>query len=338
MDDLFLNVWCKADIAVDYEIDLLSDDLKAIVQEIADDPRITTDYLYGPIKTVYEIFQGFDQPVKNRLAEAYRHNNSIEDLCKQVNGCNPFLYSDLTAVHEDLSKALKIFCKYLFTNVIGLKAVTDKIGEIDSHYDEFVTLNDEGKCPFCGINSIKGRHLSKRDAYDHFLPKGIYPFNSINFKNLSPMCYDCNSSYKNAKDLLHNNAVRRNALYPFDNAANPNIQISITLSKPDIKDLIPADITLTLTSAGQQAEVDAWMDVFRIEERYVAKCLEKNDGYAWYVQSLEGHLNASNELGVTIDKDKWVQMQINDAKRSPLTGGNFIKAEYLEACKKVGAL
>ncbi len=338
MDDLFLNVWCVADKDIPYDVELLPDALKAVVMEIFNDNKIKIDHLYGPIEKVYKIFQGFDQPTKDSLALAYNHNNSIKDLCKQTNGCNPFLYSALTVIHQDLSEELHSFYKNLFTNVIHLKAVTDRIGEIDTHYDEFVRENDESKCPFCGINGIKGRYVSKRDAYDHFLPKGIYPFNSINFKNLSPMCYDCNSSYKGAKDLLHRNAVRRKTFYPFDAAAVPNIQLTIAFSKADISTLTPADITLTLTSAGQQDEVDSWKDVFGIEERYKAKCLEKNDGLYWFEQATEEFANVQADLGEGFTKDQWVQHLINSAKRKPYADGNFIKAKYLEACKSIGVL
>lgn len=338
MDELFLDVWCVAAKVVDYDIELLPADLKEITLAIQNDDKIKTDYLYGPIEKVYKIFQGFDQPTKEALALAFRHNNSIEDLCKQTNGCNPFLYSALTAINKDLSNELNTFYKSLFTDVIKLKVVKDKIGEMDSHYDDFVKLNDESKCPFCGLNDIKGRHLSKRDAYDHFLAKGNYPFNSINFKNLSPMCYDCNSSYKGAKDFLHKDKVRRKAFYPFDQNANPNIQISIAIAKSDIASLTPADITLTLISAGQQSEVDAWADVFGIEERYKAKCLEKNDGKYWYEQATEEYENVIADLGVQFTKEQWIQYLINSAKRKPHANGNFIKAKYLEACKASGAL
>lgn len=338
MDDLFFTVWCVADPTVDYDIELLPDDLKELVLEIFNDAKVTTDYLYGPIEKVYKIFQGFDQPTKDGLALAYRHNNSIEELCKQTNHCSPFLYSALTVIHEDLSDELHKFYKNLFTNVIGLKSVTDRIGKIDSHYDEFVTENDESKCPFCGINGIKGRYVSKRDAYDHFLPKGTYPFNSINFKNLSPMCYDCNSSYKGSKDLLHKNAVRRKAFYPFDITVIPNIQVGITFLKSNISTLTPADITLTLASPGQQEEVDSWNDVFGIEERYKAKCLEKNDGLYWFEQATIGFANAQAALGAGFTKDQWVEYLIDSAEGKPHADSNFIKAKYLEACKTVGAL
>lgn len=152
------------------------------------------------------------------------------------------------------------------------------------------------------------------------------------------MCYDCNSSYKAAKDLLHSNAVRRKAFYPFDTAVNPNIQVAITFSKADISTLTPADITLTLTSPGQQAEVDSWKDVFGIEERYKAKCLEKNDGLYWFEQATMEFANVRADLGAGFTEKQWLQYLINAANRKPHADGNFIKAKYLEACRNIGAL
>ena len=61
---------------------------------------------------------------------------------------------------------------------------------------------------------MKGTHHSKREAYDHYLPKVLYPFNSINFRNLAPACHECNSTYKLGKDPAHNPAGRRKAFNP----------------------------------------------------------------------------------------------------------------------------
>jgi hypothetical protein len=83
-------------------------------------------------------------------------------------------------LHDILEK----FFKHLFTNVIKLKAITTRIGDIELHYKDFVKVNDEDRCPFCGINDLKGQYVERREAYDHYLPKDIYPFNSINFLNL----------------------------------------------------------------------------------------------------------------------------------------------------------
>lgn len=85
-------------------------------------------------------------------------------------------------------------------SLLDLAALRAKIGDIDDHYQTFVQTNKAGKCPFCGINDLLGEYHSKREAYDHYLPKALYPFNSINFRNLVPACHHCNSSYKTSKD------------------------------------------------------------------------------------------------------------------------------------------
>ncbi|TDQ18897.1 hypothetical protein DFQ04_0708 [Algoriphagus boseongensis] len=340
MDDLFLNVWCTADAAVDYNIDLLPDDLKEITLAIFYDARITTDYLYGPIERVYIIFQGFDQPTKDLLAQAYKNNNNVLDLCKQQNGCNPYVYSTLQALSEPLKNELISFYKSLFTSVIHLKAVQDKIGTIDSHYDEFVTTNDERKCPFCGLNSIKGPNRTVRDAYDHYLPKDIYPFNSINFKNLAPMCHECNSSHKLRQDPITspNTNARRRAFFPYDTDNGYEINIDLTFSNPDINTLSENDVTVNLTSPTHQQEVDTWKEVFGIEERYKEKCASKTDGKYWFMQIHDEYNNLPFISKVFYSKGKHIQNVIKSARTNPFAAGNFIKASFLESCAKMGII
>jgi hypothetical protein len=336
MDHLFLEVWCKAED--DYDIDLLHPELRDIILDIYNDPQITTDYLYGPIQVVFELFKRFGQSTKDSLAKAYRDNNSIEDLCKKTNGCDPLLYSALKSIDAKLGVELENFFKHLFTKVIGLSAVKKRIGDIDDHYKRFMVQNDEGICPFCGINSVKGQYHTRRDAYDHYLPKDIYPFNSINFRNLSPMCHECNSSYKGTKDPLHRrNGIRRKAFYPYDDV-NSNISISINLINTNIIDLKPADIQLTITSSSNTEEIETWMKVFGIEERYKAKCAGKNDGKYWFIQATDEYNNFPDKVKATFTQAEWIQKQIDDANAHPRANSNFFKAEFLEACRRAGAL
>ncbi len=51
-------------------------------------------------------------------------------------------------------------------------------------------------CPYCGrqhinIAKFSGHRVSKPNI-DHFLPKSLYPFLGISFRNLIPCCYVCN--------------------------------------------------------------------------------------------------------------------------------------------------
>jgi hypothetical protein len=336
INHLFLEVWCKAE--GDYDIELLHPDLKDITLEIYNDPRITNDYLYGPIQVVFEIFAGFDQDVRDGLARAYRDNNSIADLCKQTNGCEPLLYSALRSIDLRLGEELERFFKHLFAKVIDLSAVKKRTGDIADHYKRFMEQNDEGICPFCGVNSVKGQHNTKREAYDHYLPKDLYPFNSINFRNLAPMCHECNSSYKGTKDPLHrSNRSRRKSFYPYD-VISTNMSISIALRNANIGNLKPEDIDLTISSNGNDEKVESWMDVFGIEERYKAKCLSKNDGKYWLIQATDEYNTLPPEVKAMFSQQQWVQKQVNYAKAKPHASGNFLKAEFLEACRRAGVL
>jgi len=54
-----------------------------------------------------------------------------------------------------------------------------------------------------------------------------------------------------------------------------------------IATLSPEGITLNITAPGHQEEVESWMEVCSIDERFKAKCCAKNDGKYWLEQVLE---------------------------------------------------
>ena len=342
LDHLVKEVWCKA--VGDFQVDLLHADLREVVLEIyntdGSKPRgKISDWLYGPIRDIFDLFKNLSEQQRQQISGWYDNNNDIEALCANDPQKVPITYADIQAINPDLERALKAFCQSLFTNVIHLKAVTSRTANIDSHYDAFVTENDEGKCPYCGYGDIKGQHHSKREAYDHFLPKGTYPFNSINFRNLAPMCHDCNSSYKLQKDPvwhidpLHNANVgaRRKAFYSYS-ATVSNIAIDLTLATSQINRLGPDDITLTLSAPGRDEEVEAWQDIFGIEERYKAKCCAKNDGMVWLSRIIEECEN----YGLT--PAQMLEAEILVAEKKPWHDANFLKKSFLLACQAIGLI
>lgn len=337
LDHLVKVVWCRN--AGDYLIDLLHPDLKAVIEEIALDDRIG-DWLDGPIKKIDMLFK--DQLTAAQRAQLiawYDNNNDIEALCGNDPNKEPATYAQIAAVNVELGTQLKAFFQSLFTNVIGLKAVTRRTAEIDVHYDAFVTENDEGKCPYCGYGDIKSQLVSRREAYDHFLPKGTYPFNSVNFKNLAPMCNECNSSYKLQKDPLRHidplhkstGGTRRKAFYSYATVAS-GISIDLTLSTVDIDKVCPSDIVLTVTAPGRDEELESWKDVFGIEERYKAKCCGKNEGKYWLMQALDECKNANKTPQEILQKIE------RNAEASPWAEVNFLKKPFLIACQNAGLL
>jgi hypothetical protein len=291
-------------------LDLLHTTLREVVEAIynTEEDKMrgkTKDWLYGPITTIYDIFKDELTPAqRQKVAVWYDTNNDIEALCSCDPTRVPATYTDVKAINEKLAENLKEFCQNLFTDVIHLDAVTSRIGEIDGHYKEFVKVNKAGKCPYCGYNGIKGVHHSRREAYDHFLPKGVYPFNSVNFRNLAPMCHECNSSYKLKLDpIRHIDPIRRKntntprkAFYSYSGNP-PTISLTVTLKTDDVESLTSDKIELQIDSPGCNQEVESWNDVFGIEERYKAKCCEDNDGKAW----LQHVIEESKNYGRSVD-------------------------------------
>lgn len=348
LDHLFLEVWCKADKEIDYADAKLHPLLEKVIKAIYYDAKTPYgEYLYEPIERVYLIFQDIDDTAKLRLSKMYKDNNCIEDLCNQQNGFEATTYDDLAIFHKDLPDVLKDFYEKLYTKVLNLDIVKETIGDLANHYEEFVKVNDEGKCPYCGLNSIKGIYNSRREAYDHYLPKAIYPFNSVNFRNLSPMCHECNSSYKLSKDpinarpkknpIKNNSGNKRKAFYSYSKTTY-DLGFSIEIANKGISSLTTDDINIKFNNPELVEQIKTWEDVFGIEERYKAKCLEKNDGKYWFEQATDEFLNAQIDLGTGFTKQQWVSYQINAARRKPFAEGNFIKAEFLEAYRKHGII
>jgi hypothetical protein len=333
LDHLVKDVWCQP--SGPFSLSLLHPELQVIVEAIANDESITKDHLDGPIRRIYEIFRTqLNAQQRGQVSNWYDHNNHIEAFCGCSPGNQPATYADIRAISADLESELKNFCKSLFTDVVHLKAVAGRIGEIDAHYDAFVKENGEGKCPYCGYGDIKGLHHTKREAYDHYLPKGTYPFNSVNFRNLAPMCTECNSAYKLAKDPTRNidpisrkaGGIRRKAFYSYATAAS-GITVTMTLNTKDVANLLPKDIDLQITAAGRDEEVAAWKDVFGIEERYKAKLCGKNEGKAWLVQVIDEAAN------VSLTPVEMLAAKSKTAAAQPYVDANFLKMPFIMACQ-----
>ncbi len=338
LNHLVREVWCQA--TGDFSLDLLHPDLRVVVQDIFNDEAIKKDHLYGPIKEIYTLFKTkLTAEQRRQVSVWFDNNNDIEALCRCDASKLAVTYAEIKKIDSDLEKSLKEFCKSLFTDVIHLSAVRSRIGDIDAHYNAFGIENEEEICPYCGYGDIKGRHHTKREAYDHFFPKDIYPFNTVNFRNLAPMCHECNSSYKLAKDptrhldpIRHKTAgTRRKAFYSYA-TVDPDISIVMKLKMKNIGGLDPDDIDLQITSAGRDEEVESWMDVFGIEERYKAKCLAKNHGRAW----LQHIVEESASGGLT--SEQLLQQVLRAANRSPWDNANFLKKPFLLACQGAGLI
>ena len=172
-----------------------------------------------------------------------------------------------------------LFKKFYEKLLDAAKVSGDKL----EFYKSLNNLNHFKVCPCCGYVDFESGRLRRREAYDHYLPKSKYPFTSVNFKNLVPLCYKCNSEFKKAKDPIKN---KRKAFYPF-RKSETEIIIETKLSKDFIKSLYEVtvngvkeenqnaklkDITITLKSKEKDL-IQTWDDLFNIKERFADKTI-----------------------------------------------------------------
>ena len=333
MDYIFYEVWLKSSEFDEFELTLFDNekDLQEIMKTFYYLPENKDSIRWGRyflerVKDIFEIFKMLDDNQLKQLEYWYEVNNKIEALCDGEN--SPIMYKELDLFHKELSGEIyKLYSNLYNKKVIGLKDFTSRIGKIDDHYKKFMSENTQQQqvCPFCGINEMKGIYHTKREAYDHYLPKVQYPFNSINFKNLVPMCHECNSSYKSVSNpIFTKEKKRRKSFYPYA-MISPNIQISVNLSSSDI---IPKNIKLVIKSTTEE-KLKTWKELFSIEERYKA-IFSGVDARYWLTQVVD----EANIRSESCEKCFSVKKEL--ARNNPYNEKNFLKIPFLEACQRIG--
>lgn len=340
IDFIFWEVWCKAPIGLEFDADLFNNkpDLREVLSFFGFSAKAPErgKAFYKDIKAIYLLFSPLPTDDINQLKQWYVGNNDVEKVCSNDPATQMIRYVDFPIDHKDLRDQLALFFKELYSEaLLGLAALKQRIGSIDDHYLAFVTTNKTGKCPFCGIGDLLGQYTSRREAYDHYLPKALYPFNSINFRNLVPACHHCNSSYKTSKDPACTSkdpigtAQRRTVFYPYSTTAY-NIELLVTLQHSDIANLTPADINLQFGPVALDEKIDTWKLVYGIEERYKEKLCAENDGKYWLIQVFdEWQYDGKSPAD-------FLTTLTRHATKRPYAECNFLKKPFLDACEQAG--
>lgn len=344
IDFIFFEVWCQAPNAGQFSLHLFdaNPELREVMEAFYYSDAKGADFFYGHVEGIYGQFAELSPADILQFRNWYHGNNDLEKVCCNDAGAQLVRYADMTTTYPDLSKHLATFFKGLYSpSLLGLAALRIKIGDIDEHYQSFVSTNKAGKCPFCGINDLLGEYHSKREAYDHYLPKAIYPFNSINFRNLVPACHHCNSSYKGSKDITLTpkdpcgQQARRKLFYPFSTESY-RINLQVTLRHADYENLRPENIDLSFGPVELSEQIATWEDVYGIEERYRAK-LCSADAKDWLVQVLDEWRWYKESSGTDGRKPEAYLLAVaRHTDNSPYSNENFLKHGFLQACKNVG--
>jgi len=257
---LVCDIWCESD--ENYCLPKIEAKYNIIVNAY--------DWLKESIVEIDLSCEGLTPLEKFKIKQAFFINNDIENLC---NGKLPIYLNQLPEVVENKMKPL--FVKFYEELLNRTKVSGDKL----EFYIELYKANRFTQCPCCGYMPFDTGQLDRREAYDHYLPKSKYPFASVNFKNLVPLCYKCNSDHKKADDPIENG---RKVFYPYRNK-NTEIEIQTNLVDGFTRSLYEIvvnnvdeenldivkikEIEIALISK-EQEQVDAWDDLFTIKGRF----------------------------------------------------------------------
>ena len=328
---IFFHVWCIATPTRPFELELFrgNTELYRIMEDIWEqiDIRQQPNVFWDQVENVYFAFARLTPSEIAQVKQWFNGNNNIEGACLNHANVHIVKYDELKAFAPWLGELLERFFKGLYDDpVLDRKVVREIVTTINDHYRKFVEINDTDVCPFCGLEGLDGQYESTREAYDHYLPKSLYPFNSINFHNLVPACAKCNSRAKKAKDPLHaHNGKRRKAFFPFLSSHMPPI-ISVELRCNDYTSMQKNDISLHFNHA-ENEETETWKELYNIDDRYKAHCCSKRSQQDWLVDMYTWLQKGESP-------EEYLAVLAEQTQQAPFAGARFLKLPFLQACHK----
>jgi hypothetical protein len=288
---------------------------------------INSDYVLTPLSEAYIICKTLNRKQIKLLKTAVHNNNKIRELC---NGdIQPIKYDQIENININLKKVIKTFCDCLYDHCIKLAPFYNIYEDINAYYKTVVKKSSVCKC--CGINKVLTQFHTHRSALDHYLPRKHYPFNSLNFKNLIPICDICNGKYKLSEDTLYitknkgkkdESKTRTVAFYPYSRTT-PDIEIDITFNKTFDSTIEPQDIEIDLTSSVSSDKVTSWDRMFGIKENFKAECCT-DEMRMYYEEQYIADMNFG----------KTHEQYIDILERNKYGDMNFLKIPFLEAINK----
>ncbi|GGK37920.1 MULTISPECIES: hypothetical protein [Flavobacteriaceae] len=248
LEHLVCQVWCNASDNNTCQ-ELLQEDFEIIYNA------------YGWLKTaiddIYENCKELTDDQRADIREAYIINNRLEELC---NG--DLVPINLDQLHSVVETSMKPLLVKFYDYLLDLATVA---GNKLDYYNKLIIRNRFNNCPCCGLTPIESAETHYREDNDHYLPKADFPFASVNFKNLVPLCGKCNKKYKSTKNPFEDGRV---SFYPFDtNHQGVEIKTTIVNSETlDYRALTVKDIVIDFDNNANK--VDTWNWLFGIKTRY----------------------------------------------------------------------
>ncbi|HAT41055.1 MAG TPA: hypothetical protein DCS87_04925 [Rheinheimera sp.] len=250
---------------------------------VHDNPK---NAIESKFRAVFSQINNLNFQQRNRLKRMYANHQRTKRLCQ-----GHIAIIDFSVYPDGFKKALKSLGEYLY--ISGLKNVQIKNLAIQKYGNNNSTLYDHSLafkrvngsiCCFCGIQEYEEQlpntsRTKWRPAYDHYLPKEKYPFAAVNFQNLIPCCYQCNSKAKGSIDPCNCDTTgRKKAKHPFDSSPPLGLKFKFVSEKLAADQPWVVELKDELDEAHQ-----SWNRVYKIKERVSARL------NAHYVAWLRGH-------------------------------------------------
>lgn len=246
-------------------------------QGIIDEYKTQIDDKLAAIFRAY--MRNLNSAEKQMVQNAYCSNNDIEGICNAT--ITPIKYNELPS-------GIRLQVKNLYdelwgdSKILGYDKVVSKCGTVKEHFNDFREINEFSVCPFCGLERLLCEHDDGKDDYDHYLSKGKYPFITVNFFNLFPMCHKCNSKNKGQKDtpFMPNTSTQRRIYFPFDTSTvGHEIKLRIQADTTDLSNKDAWTLNIDCEPLANNDRKESWKEIFNIESRY--KGIITKENYKW---------------------------------------------------------
>ncbi|HIF9150963.1 hypothetical protein [Photobacterium damselae] len=236
-------------------------------------------------KAVFEQIKCLNPSQKKQLKRMFINHQRTKRLCQDL-----VAIVDFSTYPDNFKKSLKELGEYLYTSGLKNAQIRElaiaKYGDNNStlyeHWVAFRRVNGV-VCTFCGIQDYEEQlpddsDTKWRPAYDHYLPKEKYPFAAVNFRNLIPCCYQCNSKSKGTVDPCDwSDSGRKQAKYPFDS----NIVLGLKLKF--VKENVAAEKPWVVELKDESDEAhQTWNKVYKIKHRVTSRL---NSNYVAWIRS-----------------------------------------------------
>lgn len=257
------------------------------------------------LEAVFTAYKGLKSPLdKLKVQKAYYINNEIEKICDNI--FRPIKFSELPATMQE--SLIKLYGSEgelykMLTSKKGYQAVKNRCGSLKGHFEKFRDENPISVCPFCGMENLLTIYDDAKNEFDHYLSKGDYPFCSVNFNNLAPVCDYCNGrDNKGQKDIPFQPKTKpqvQDELYFLYSTAYPNHDINLKINSTitNLKDVNNWTLSIDCIPAGNVRKKDRWLEIYNIESRYKAKIA--GDSYQWKDRIVSKHALRCKKRGVS---------------------------------------